>query len=592
MIYNEFIESLLILNNVTQIEKIGIFETNLCKYWDLNFHIDNLFIYNNSGEELIIYCNDDLKNIYSKNYNLFKKLVTSSYLINTTFSQFFLDKKKITIFKNFLTFIVVTRKSIKENIIKLYLEFISNVLFNFLGDNKDLKEQNLYNIAKIFEIFFVKYLTIKFGNIIKYLITRRENLMMNSQIQLKNILFYDIKNNTIIFNLKSLFKKKSLLKKINNNSILWHTLMYNLKMNKDNYSTKLELFSTFPRLSFILKYLKISNGIGIIECYSSNKLSRNANQYCELEFSYQKIKDNNINYNNGNLGKYLDYFEKFLKLYFTSLSSKYYLYSDLNTELPYFDEDYLSIMVDSLQIRMSFDNLISYLNKKIDMKFTLLDKNINKDKNSKNTNNKINFLYIDKNEILKSLYSTKLRSYDSKISIEDTNKVIENNINSNFDIFDSKSEIVSVIEKKTDEVLSESIISEIKEKNSLISNSNSMIDDIKNNEILKKDKIDLLKSLQFKLVNFGENGSPLRTITSIQMNKYQFTDSDNISNSLFHIKKNSNNNIINNIYSDGKKINDLYDKNDISEFYGDKSSQEILSDHSPTFANLNKKVKK
>ena len=66
MIYNEFIESLLILNHVTQIEKIGIFETNLCKYWDLNFHIDNLFIYNNSGEELIIYCSEELGNIYSK----------------------------------------------------------------------------------------------------------------------------------------------------------------------------------------------------------------------------------------------------------------------------------------------------------------------------------------------------------------------------------------------------------------------------------------------------------------------------------------------------------------------------------------------
>ena len=153
MIYNEFIESLLILNHVSQIDKIGIFDTNLCKYWDLNFHIDNLFIYNNSGEELIIYCNEELGNVYSKKSYIFKKIVTSSYLINTTFSQFFLDRKKITIFKNYLTFIVVTRKTIKENIIKLYLEFISNCLFNFLGDNKDLKGQNIYNIAKIFEIF-------------------------------------------------------------------------------------------------------------------------------------------------------------------------------------------------------------------------------------------------------------------------------------------------------------------------------------------------------------------------------------------------------------------------------------------------------
>ena len=579
MIYNEFIESLLILNHVTQIERIGIFDTNLCKYWDLNFHIDNLFIYNNSGEELIIYCNEELGNVYSKKSYIFKKIVTSSYLINTTFSQFFLDRKKITIFKNYLTFIVVTRKTIKENIIKLYLEFISNCLFNFLGDNKDLKGQNIYNITKIFEIFFVKYLTIKFTNIIKYLITRRENLMMNTQIKLKNIIFFDITNNTVIFNLKSLFKKKALLKKINNNSILWQILINNLKIHKEYYSTKIELFSTFPRISFILKYLKISNGIGIIEFYSSNKLSRNSSQYCETEFSFQKT-NNNINY--GNLGKYLDNFENFLTLYFTSLSSKYYLYSNSNTELPYFDEDYLNIMVDTLQLRMSFENFISYLMKKIDMKFTLLDKN--KEKTTKNINNKNKFLYIDKSEILKSLYS--IRNYDSKISIDDINKVIDNNFNTNIDIFDSKSEEVSIIEKKTDDILSESLISEIKEKNSVI--SNSLFDDINNNEILKKDKIELLKSLQFKLINFGENGSPLRTITSIQMNKYQFIDSDNNSNSLFQIRKNSNNNIVNIRCSEDNKFNDSFDKNDISEFYGDKSTEKILCNNSPTFANLNK----
>ena len=579
MIYNEFIESLLILNHVTQIERIGIFDTNLCKYWDLNFHIDNLFIYNNSGEELIIYCSEELGNFYSKKSYIFKKIVTSSYLINTTFSQFFLDRKKITIFKNYLTFIVVTRKTIKENIIKLYLEFISNCLFNFLGDNKDLKGQNIYNITKIFEIFFVKYLTIKFTNIIKYLITRRENLMMNTQIKLKNIIFFDITNNTVIFNLKSLFKKKALLKKINNNSILWQILINNLKIHKEYYSTKIELFSTFPRISFILKYLKISNGIGIIEFYSSNKLSRNSSQYCETEFSFQKT-NNNINY--GNLGKYLDNFENFLTLYFTSLSSKYYLYSNSNTELPYFDEDYLNIMVDTLQLRMSFENFISYLMKKIDMKFTLLDKN--KEKTTKNINNKNKFLYIDKSEILKSLYS--IRNYDSKISIDDINKVIDNNFNTNIDIFDSKSEEVSIIEKKTDDILSESLISEIKEKNSVI--SNSLFDDINNNEILKKDKIELLKSLQFKLINFGENGSPLRTITSIQMNKYQFIDSDNNSNSLFQIRKNSNNNIVNIRCSEDNKFNDSFDKNDISEFYGDKSTEKILCNNSPTFANLNK----
>jgi hypothetical protein len=37
--------------------------------------------------------------------------------------------------------------------------------------------------------------------------------------------------------------------------------------------------------------------------------------------------------------------------------------------------------------------------------------------------------------------------------------------------------------------------------------------------------------------------------------------------------------------------NNLIEKNDLSEFYGDKSSHEIIS-KSPTFADLNKRKKK
>ena len=217
MIYNEFIESLLIYKHIKQIEKIGIFETNLCKTWEFNFSVDNVFIYKNNGDELINFCFDVLENVYSKNNILFKKLVTSSYLNNTTFSHVFLNDKKISLFRNHLIFIIVTNKKVQENLSKLYLEFISNVFFNFIGDNQE--NRNIYNISKIFEIFFLKYLTIKFTDIIKFLIMKRENIMMNSQTKLKNILFIDCKTNTIIFNLKSLLKKNGIIKKLSNRTI-------------------------------------------------------------------------------------------------------------------------------------------------------------------------------------------------------------------------------------------------------------------------------------------------------------------------------------------------------------------------------------
>ena len=579
MIYNEFIESLLIYKHIKQIEKIGIFDTNLCKTWELNFYVNNVFIYKNNGDELINFCFDVLENVYSKNNILFKKLVTSSYLNNTTFSHIFLNDKKISLFRNHLIFIIVTNKKVQENLSKLYLEFISNVFFNFIGDNQE--NRNIYNISKIFEIFFLKYLTIKFTDIIKFLLIKRENIMMNSQTKLKNILFIDCKTNTIIFNLKSLLKKNGIIKKLSNRTILWHTIINNLNTFKDYYSTKIELFSTFPRLSFISRFIKINNGMAIIECYSSNKLSRNSNEYCEFEFSFQKIKEKVSSLLFNNSLKYLDYFENFLILYFTSLSSKYYLYNNLNAELPYFDDEYLNIIDDSLQIRMSFENLISYLYKKIELKF--LQKN--KEKSTKTLtpiNKHYYFLTIEKSEILKSLYHSKI-NYETKISIDD-NKIIDNNnnfnyINNNNEFAENISEI-SVIEKITEDILSESIISDIKERQMLMSNS-TIIEENKNGENTKKDIKDLLKSIQFKLVNFGENGSPISTF-SIKKNKSQIIENSN-NNSFIQIQ-----NVNNQYISENKrKINEL---NDISEFYGDRSSQEIIYEETPTFANLNNKT--
>ena len=579
MIYNEFIESLLIYKHIKQIEKIGIFETNLCKTWELNFYVNNVFIYKNNGDELINFCFDVLENVYSKNNLLFKKLVTSSYLNNTTFSHVFLNDKKISLFRNHLIFIIVTNKKVQENLSKLYLEFISNVFFNFIGDNQE--NRNIYNISKIFEIFFLKYLTIKFTDIIKFLIMKRENIMMNSQTKLKNILFIDCKTNTIIFNLKSLLKKNGIIKKLSNRTILWHTIINNLNTFKDYYSTKIELFSTFPRLSFISRYIKINNGMAIIECYSSNKLSRNSNEYCEFEFSFQKIKEKASSILFNNSLKYLDYFENFLILYFTSLSSKYYLYNNLNAELPYFDDEYLNIIDDSLQIRMSFENLISYLYKKIELKFFQK----NKEKSTKTItpiNKHYYFLTIEKSEILKSLFHSKI-NYETKISIDD-NKIIDNNnnfnyINNNNEFVENISEI-SVIEKITEDILSESIISDIKERQMLMSNS-TIIEENKNGENIKKDIKDLLKSIQFKLVNFGENGSPIRTF-SIKNNKSQIIENSN--NNSFIQMQNVNNQYIS---ENKRKINEL---NDITEFYGDRSSQEIIYEETPTFANLNNKT--
>ena len=82
------------------------------------------------------------------------------------------------------------------------------------------------------------------------------------------------------------------------------------------------------------------------------------------------------------------------------------------------------------------------------------------------------------------------------------------------------------------------MIRDIKERQTLMSN-HSIIEESKNGENIKKYIKYLLKTIQFKLINFGENGSPL--ISFISNTKFQIIEnSDN--NGVFQVQKSNKNN--------------------------------------------------
>ena len=82
------------------------------------------------------------------------------------------------------------------------------------------------------------------------------------------------------------------------------------------------------------------------------------------------------------------------------------------------------------------------------------------------------------------------------------------------------------------------MIRDIKERQTLMSN-HSIIKESKNGENIKKYIKYLLKTIQFKLINFGENGSPLSSF--ISNTKFQIIEnSDN--NSIFQVHKSNKNN--------------------------------------------------
>jgi len=139
---------------------------------------------------------------------------------------------------------------------------------------------------------------------------------------------------------------------------------------------KVECTSTYPRLTFIIKFLPILNGVSLIHVYSQNKLSRQNDPdnyitqikgYKEFDIIYgSEIKNlSNIEFRYTEPKK-LKEIERFFIEFYLSIVNKFGLFYNPSLDMKYYDNSLILIIDEVInQNRNStFETVLSKINSK------------------------------------------------------------------------------------------------------------------------------------------------------------------------------------------------------------------------------------
>lgn len=305
-------------------------------------------------------------------FSLFEK----SFKHNFLFHQIIIDNEKIEVLdveKSNTMFIGVFSKNTKNSIIKLFLLHVAVSFFNYVGEKSKFTSGNNYNVSydnvrsKIYQKFLFTPLRYHFENVSQTLFKRNELLLSN--IKYKNFYLVDLDSDKILFKLSSMTKKKKVVH-FPNNVPLWNELLFhghNLRekykeryfsrldpIEYQDYFARVEYTSTYPRLTFMIKFLPILKGMALIHVYSQNKLSRSESDgnklpYKEFDYLYgnELNKDSNhmeSKYREPKLLKEIESF--FIEFFFISHAFDFFNYPKI--EKKYFDAKIIKIIEDSL----------------------------------------------------------------------------------------------------------------------------------------------------------------------------------------------------------------------------------------------------
>ena len=228
-----------------------------------------------------------------------------------SFTQIILGNQKIcfhNLLKSNCIIVGIFSKKTKTSIMKLFLSHVSISFFNFIGEkgyfNDSLK-------TKIYESYLFLPLKAHFVNITYTLF--KNKFLVFSHIKYENLYIIEINSSKILFNLNNVIKKDINDNLINYDRLLTEILFHakNLKklyekkysnridsMEYQDYFVKLEYTSTFPRLTFVIKFLPIFKGIAMVHVYSQTKLTRNETEkvYKEFEIIYGSNIHKDINH--------------------------------------------------------------------------------------------------------------------------------------------------------------------------------------------------------------------------------------------------------------------------------------------------------
>ena len=484
---------------------------------------------------------------------------------NITITEIIISNEKIFILniKNSNIIIIGIFSLLSKNsIINLFLYYFAVSFFNFIGEKSDYVSINTYfNTGndklkgKIYETFLFLPLLNHFIDII-YSLFKKKSLFMTN-LKYENFLILDLNSKNIIFKFNTLLKKK--LFNISNfdsllDELIFHSLnlkdMYSKKYSNrfdsieyQDYYVKLEYTSTYPRLTFMIKFLPVLKGLALIHIFSTSKLSRQENEgnkiYKEFDVIYgvvdnyynngnnsnSSIKENHLEYK-FNEPKMLKEIETFFIEFLISSHSAFGFFYFPKDEFKYFNKDIINIIIDIIKENDNNNNdennenfVISKITKKLYDEY-LIENRKDKDDNDismqSNINNNNNEFNNNNNELVSSyqwnfLNIKKEISNLFQISKKFSLEIIFNNIKINNDI-------------NPDDVTIN--LTKIDDENSV----NNKLDDLINNDqsIILRTNSYLINKNDVKMT---------RKLSSVSYN-------DNISISSSNLKKDINKNII------------------------------------------------
>ena len=457
---------------------------------------------------------------------------------------------------------------------------------------KDFKLADLYEV-KIYEKFFLKFIGIHFINLFSKIFQKRETHY--SYFKFKNLYIVDISTGEILLDwLHILGSNKNI--KYYKNEKLWLELMHHSKYMMESYINehgkifsnsdssfrfvKFECTSTFPRMTFIIKFIPLIKGISIIHVYSQKKLSRmNENteqqqiKYREVDLLYGSEIRTNLNLEfRYTQPKVLQHIEKFLiEFLISNRNNEVFRVNNMNRGLKYFNYNII-IAINSVSNEneegITIEMLINDINKKLK---EMYNEQVNNNQYGRtiSLNSRLytdfekfeNELMIKKEDILNGLFGNnnknnnnnnekknnnnnkdrKLGKYDLKNFNYNNNNEIEN-ISASLTLNYEKDELTSfenVTIKQSREV------SEIQPKR--IENNNKLI---KNEKEIDFDNLINQMNLTKSVFDFQETVRHAKKKSDSNVNNTKLTinvpNPNNNNNNNENIDEYVNNNIINN----------------------------------------------
>ena len=449
------------------------------KYSQFDFKVKYFLTFDRNGLLLINKPISEFSSLSIKFIDKLKMIAMKLGYLNKKYFEVFYRHLKIFFYNdNFIYVCIISSKS-NSCLIRLYLYFLNIIYLNLIGDN--VKNTNcLINISKIFEVYFVPTLTMKFCKVMEYILSNKEKNSSDYSYKFKSLLIFHSYKNINIFNYRKIVYRKESKNKYNilKNRKIFNTI-YNLvnqplyKNNfispKEIYSHKLELLSTFPRWMIFGKYFKIYNGLYVIEIFSSRKLSKSTVNYKEFDIKNQAdVKEYDLTSSRHSY-KFIKLIELFAYNYLETISNIVSKFYNPKNELLYFDLDLLIVINDVISLKLDEDELINLIYKRLQLylinkiklgdninSILLEEKNENSnsysnsnisgnnDKNNKNkshdneneeeenesmTTISKSFLQIDGSDLFEEIYqkrrSLQLSSFESNDQVFNTSEISE-----------------------------------------------------------------------------------------------------------------------------------------------------------------------